>query len=306
MATSVDAQPTLLDGEDVPGADMRRDLPGAVFPAAGIVRGLNAAALPTPDMKVRLPAGLCMVDDGGGGLCPLYLTTQTDLDVAASSATLARIDSVIAEFVDTGDGATLIRRFRVLTGTPASSPVAPALPPGDQPTAKTLRLANVFVQVNAEVNGKVRAQDVSVQAAAASLVPRPASSDYVSKPTFSVAAAWTDFTSGQWPPVSLKVPASGAIKVTIGAGNLSNANSGTSTIRIAYRISGASTRSADPLDSKCVLATGTDETSMSRTIHFSGLTAGGTITVTPQWRISSGTASDISISAGQLLVEPVA
>jgi hypothetical protein len=306
VATSVDAQPTLLDGEDVPGADLRRGGPGAVFPSAGIIRGLNAASLPTPDMKVRLPAGLCMVDDGGGGLCPLYLTTQTDLDVAASSATLARIDSVIAEFVDTGDPATLIRRFRVLTGTPASSPVAPALPPGDQPTAKTLRLANVFVQVNAETNGKVRAQDVTGQAAAASLVSRPVKTDMVTVPGFGSVGAWVDFTSGQWPPVTVKVPASGGIKVTVSGGNMQNTNSSTASFRMAYRLSGANTVSADPLDSKCVLASGTGAVSISRTTYISGLTAGGTLTITPQWRISSGSSSTVDLSAGQLLAEPVA
>lgn len=307
MADSVNAQPTLLDGEDVPAADLRRDLTGAVFPLAGIVRGLNVQALPTPDMKVRLPAGLCMVDDGGGGLCPLYLTTQTDLDIAASSATLARIDSVIGEVVDTGDGATLIRRFRVITGTPASSPTAPSLPPGDQPTALTLRLANVFVQPNAETNGKIRAQDVTVQATVASLVPRPVKSDWVSAPNWgSGVGSWHDFTSGQWPPVTLTVPASGIVKVTISGGNMSNDNSDTSTFRISYRISGSDTVSADPLDSKCVLATAQVTVSMSRTTYISGLTPGGTITITPTWRISTGDSGTVTFSAGQLLAEPVA
>jgi hypothetical protein len=312
VADSVDAQPTLLDGEDVPAADLRRDLPGAVLPSAGIVRGLDVQALPTPDMRVRLPAGLCMVDDEGGGLVPLYLTTQTDLDIAASSSTLSRIDSVIGEVVDTGDGDTLIRRFRVITGTPASSPTAPALPPSDQPTAYTLRLANVTVRANAETNGKIRSQDVSVVAPVASLVPRPVKSDFVSAPGFGTTSSWVDFTSGQWPAVTLKVPASGIIKVTISAGNISNSNTETSTIRIAYRISGSDTVSADPTDSKCVLATGGADTdsphwiSASRTTYFSGLTPGGSITVTPQWRISSGSSSTCTISAGQLLVEPVA
>lgn len=306
MANTVNAQATFLDGDTIPAADLRREIFGGVFPRAGIVSGLKAVSTPTPSMAVRLPAGLCVVDDGAGGFVPLYLLTQTDLDVAASDPSLPRRDSVIAEVVDTGDAGTLIRRFRVVDGTPAASPVAPALPYADQPTALTLRIANVFVQAAAETHGNVRPQDVSVQAPSVVLGIAPTVTNFVTKPTFSSVGSYVDFTSGQWPAATLTVPSSGAIKVTISVGNLSNANTSTSTIRIAYRISGANTVTADPLDSKCVLATGTDETSMSRTTHISGLTAGGAITVTPQWRISSGTSGDISLDSGQLLVEPVA
>jgi hypothetical protein len=306
VATSVNAQATFLDGDEIPAADLRREIFGGVFPRAGIVSGLKAVATPTPSMAVRLPAGLCLVDDGAGGFVPLYLLTQTDLDIAPSDASLPRRDSVIAEVVDTGDPATLVRRFRVITGIPASSPVAPALPPADQPTATTLRLANVFVQAAAETHGNVRPQDVSTVAPSVVLGIAPTVTNFVTKPSFSSVGSYVDFTSGQWPAATLTVPSSGAVKVTISAGNLSNANTSTSTIRIAYRISGSNTVTADPLDSKCVLATGTDETSMSRTAYISGLTPGGTITVTPQWRISSGTSGDISLDVGQLLVEPVA
>ena len=306
MASEVDAQATVLDGEDVPAADLRREFFGGVYPRAGIVSGLKAAATPTPSMAVRLPAGLCMIDDGGGGYVPLYLATQTDLDVDASDASLPRRDSLIAEVVDTGASATLIRRFRIIKGTPASSPTAPALPPSDQPTALTLRIANIFVQASAETHGNVRAQDVSIQAPSVVLGIAPTLTEYATKPSFSTTGSYTDFTSGQWPAATLTVPVSGAIRVTISGGNLSNGNTKDSTLRVAYRISGSDTVSASPLDSKCVLSTGAAEVSASRTTYISGLTPGGTITVTPQWRISSGTASTASIDSGQLLIEPVA
>lgn len=306
MASEVNAQATVLDGDTIPAAGMRREFFGGVFPRAGIVSGLRAAATPTPSMAVQLPAGLCVVDDGTGGYVPLDLLTETTLDVAASDPSLPRRDSLIAEVVDTGDSATLIRRFRIVTGTPAASPTAPALPAADQPTAYTLRLANIFVQANAETNGNVRAQDVSVQAPSVVLGITPTLTEYATKPSFSTTGSYTDFTSGQWPAATLTVPSSGAIRVTISGGNLGNGNTKTSTMRIAYRISGSDTVSASPLDSKCVLCTGAAEVSASRTTYISGLTPGGTITVTPQWRISSGTASDISIDVGQLLIEPVA
>lgn len=304
MATSVTAQATLLDGENVPAADLRRELSGAVFPSAGIVRGLAAVALPTPDMKVRLPAGLCMVDDTAGGLCPLYLLTQTDLDIAASSATLARIDSVIAEVVDTGVTGTLIRRFRVITGTPASSPTAPALPPSDQPTAKTLRLANVFCQVNAETNGKVRAQDVTVQAAAATSVPRPVKSEQVSNPPFNATGTAVDFTSGAWPPLAFTVPSSGMVHVTVSAA-IKNTNSATSTVWCTYRMSGGYT-AATQLEGGGLSSEGNSRVYASRRKLFTGLTPGTTVTITPQWQISSGSSSTAQILGGQLVAEPVA
>lgn len=306
MATEVDAQATLLDGDEIPAGDLRRELVASVFPSAGVVSGLHVAALGTPGMKVNVPAGMCLVDDADGGLVPLYLETATELDIGASSSSLARIDSVIAEVVDTGDGATLIRRFRVITGTAASSPSAPTLPPADQPTAKTLRLANVNVRANAETSGNIRSQDITTIAATTSVVQRPQSTDLVSKPTFSGTSEWTDFTSGQWPRITLDVPASGAVIVTISAGNIANKNTTNSTIRIAYRISGSDTVSADPLDSKCVLNTQASEISASRTTYIDGLTPAGSITVTPQWRISSGTSSDITFSTGSLIVQPVA
>lgn len=306
MVASVDAQPTLLDGETVPAADLRAELLGGIFPAAGIAYGLTVAALSTPDMKVTLSAGLCVIDDGAGGYVPLRLPAPTGLDIDASSATLARIDSVIAEVVDTGDAATLIRRFRVLAGTPAPAPVRPPLPPADQPTALTLRLADVFVQASAETNGKIRPQDVTRAATAASLVPRPVISEWVAAPNWgSGVGAWHDFTSGQWPAATLTVPGSGIVRVTISGGNMANSQATVSSFRIAYRISGSDTVPVDPMDSKCVLASGESPISVSRTSLITGLTPGGTITIIPTWRISTGTASTIMFSAGQLLAEPV-
>jgi hypothetical protein len=162
-----------MDGVAVNGAQMRREILGGLYPSAGIVEGLAAVALPTPAMKVRLPAGLSVVDDGQGGFYPVALNTQTDLDIAASSATQRRIDSLIAQVVDNGNN-TSTYVYRIVAGTPAGSPVAPTLPPADAAGAFTLRIANINVQINAETSGFVRAQDVTVVAPVLSPVPAPA------------------------------------------------------------------------------------------------------------------------------------
>jgi len=124
---------------------MRAAILGGIWANAGIVRGLAVVQIPTPAMKVRVPAGLCVVSDGQNGYIPLELAAQTDLDVGASSPTLPRIDSVIAEFVD----GSSIYRIRVVAGTANASPVQPTLPYADQPTGKTLRLYNIAVAANA-------------------------------------------------------------------------------------------------------------------------------------------------------------
>lgn len=147
MANVVSAREVAwADGVTVSGAQMRAAIGGAMYASAGLVRGLRPVQIPTPAMGIRVPAGLSIVADSQLGMVPLELAAQTDLDIATSSPTQPRIDSLIAEFVD--NGASSLYRYRILTGTPAASPSAPALPPGDQPTASTLRIANIAVGAN--------------------------------------------------------------------------------------------------------------------------------------------------------------
>lgn len=219
MANSVAASvPAWMDAVAVSGAQMRRQVYGGLFPAAGIVEGLAASSVPTPDMKVRLPAGLSMVDDGTGGFYPLDNAAQVDLDIAASSATQARYDSVIAEVVDTGVSATDLYRYRVITGTASGSPVPPTLPAADQPTAKTLRIANVFVQINAETNGKVRPQDVTVVAGVVSPVPAPARALQVGTASVSFTTQ-TAFTQSVTFPTAFAATPVVMTNIHFGSGN---------------------------------------------------------------------------------------
>lgn len=159
MASTVTARaPAWADGIAVSGAEMRAAIGGGIWASAGIARGLAVVQIPTPAMQVRVPAGLAVVSDGQNGFLPLELATQTDLDVGASSPTLPRIDSVIAEFVD--NGASSLYRYRVVAGTANASPVQPTLPYADQATGKTLRLYNIAVAAAASsiVNANISLQ----------------------------------------------------------------------------------------------------------------------------------------------------
>lgn len=308
MTTSVTAAaPAWMDGVPVAGAPMRRHVLGAILPQAGIIRGLAVAALPTPDMRVRIPVGLSAVDDGQDGYYPVELTTETDLDIAASSATQGRYDSVIAEVVDTGDFATALYRYRVVTGTPAASPTPPSLPYADQPSALTLRVANVYVQPNAETSGNIRAQDVTVVAPSALIVPRPLQTTQaisLDNPS-PVAGAWTDFTSGQWPAVTFTVPPSGEAHVTVGA-ECYNDHGTTSTTRVAWRASGGYTKAAD----FGVDVGGRTFATATRRYLLTGMTPGASVTITPVYRLSNvpdyGSGEAASVHHGNLIVEPVA
>ncbi|MFF7561967.1 hypothetical protein ACFZB4_18590 [Streptomyces pseudovenezuelae] len=135
-------------------------------------------------------------------------------------------------------------------------------------------------------------------------VVRPSSSDQVSLPASPVTGAVTDFTSGQWPPVTVTVPPSGQVRITIGAA-LVNSNTAGSTAWVLWRASGALTEGGSSKNAVSVAGT---RCYASRTVTRSGLTPGASLTVTPQYQFSSlGSIPTVTNCAdGQLVVEPVA
>ncbi len=118
-----------------------------------------------------------------------------------------------------------------------------------------------------------------------------------------VSGAWTDFTSPQWPPITVTVPPSGQVKVTIGAA-VRNTNTSTSTGWVGWRASGTVTL---PSSEKNGVSAYSGRTYASRVYLITGLTPGEGITITPQYQFSSVGASTTVTGAtdGQLLVEPI-
>ncbi len=134
---------------------------------------------------------------------------------------------------------------------------------------------------------------------------RPSVSTQVSMPAIGslVAGSFTDYTSGQWAPITVTVPPSGQVKITIG-GAPRNTNTTTSTAWMGWRASGATILAASENNS---LSTQGSRAYGSRVYIISGLTSGEGLTITPQYQVSSVGASTsvTSVAGGQLIVEPL-
>ncbi len=119
-----------------------------------------------------------------------------------------------------------------------------------------------------------------------------------------VAGSWVDFTNAQFPAITVQVPPSGMVKVTIG-GAVRNTNSTTSTGWMSWRASGAATLGS-PHENRGISTYGA-RTYASRTFVITGMTPGLNLTITPQYWFSSVGASTTVTGAtdGQLIVEPI-
>ncbi|MGY0067726.1 hypothetical protein ACWZEH_13040 [Streptomyces sp. QTS137] len=131
---------------------------------------------------------------------------------------------------------------------------------------------------------------------------RSLSSDQAGFPASPVTGAFTDFTSVQWPPITVPVPPSGMLRITVGA-SCSNTNTPTSTAWVRWRASGAFTESVSSANSVSTMGS---RVYASRTVLRSGLTPGASATFTPQYNVSSYNASNTTIMDGHLIVEPIA
>jgi hypothetical protein len=148
-----------LDGVAVAAQDMRLGVNAAMSTAvsttgttgiaacAGVRPGVGTPLACTwvSGLGFNLSAGICSVQgtaSATAGMYTLTLDTTTLLTCTTADPTNPRIDSVIAVVVDNGN-ATSTALFKILPGTPAASPVAPALP------ANALLLCNIAVAANA-------------------------------------------------------------------------------------------------------------------------------------------------------------
>lgn len=308
---------------------------------------LKVRAAPTPNMTVIVSAGFAFIDNHDAGGKGTYVCAN-DSDVTltiqpAGGAGQFRRDCVVASVYDAETAGVLSEwRLEVIQGTYAASAgaaVRPSLPPNAQVLADVSVGASV-TSISSGNIGDIRQFSVAAggilpvasNAAPPRLHPgqmlyetdlddlvvgtlagpprkvreliRPVQSMQVSSPATYVTGAFTDFTAAQWPPITVTVPPSGMLKITIGAACV-NTNTSTSTAWCRWRSSGGLTESSSTANS---VSTVGSRVYASRTVVRDGLTPGVTVTFTPQYNVSSAsaTASVTSVTDGQLIVEPVA
>lgn len=193
-----------------------------------------------------------------------------------------------------------VRQYAVveLEGSTAAQPGSRALYYGDQ---------HVFAR-----GGGAVAPDgvVSVDPALSVVSDRhaPVRGDLVSSPgSFSTGADFYDFASGDFAPFTFKTGWSGRVRITVMMSGL-NAASAVSSIALGFRLSGAGTLAGSLRRAAFVrsIGAGTGSSRQSCQVVYLNLNANATYTLTPCYRITSGTVAfyDTSLD-NSITVEPL-
>jgi hypothetical protein len=124
--------PIFVETNAAYGAD-ELGLPYRDIMGEGVVSASDLAVSAGAGLNSVVAAGAAWVKgDNDANAQPTYRVrndANVNLAHAAADATNPRIDTVIAEVLDAGfSGVSRLWRLRVVTGTPAASPAAPAVP----------------------------------------------------------------------------------------------------------------------------------------------------------------------------------
>ncbi|MET8404523.1 hypothetical protein [Streptomyces sp900116325] len=302
------------------------------------VRPGGGLAVSVAGSTITITAGAGVVQGGSSAVQGPYLfynDASVTRTLTAANATNPRVDLVYARIRDTDADASGARDGDVLylAGTAAASPVAPT--PADP---SYIVLATISVPKSGSGSPSVSTATRAYTAAAGgvtvgSVAPAapytgqlwdagdglrrwtgtewrylkydPQVSKQLLNPgSFPVTATFTDFLASQWPPLTFTVPPSGMAWISIG-GAVHNQITTTSTIWVVWRASGGYTAAASAENG--VAAAG-GRTYATRRVLVSGMTPGASVTLTPQWYVSSvGTVGTQTFTtSGQMSVEPVA
>lgn len=134
--------PLWIDGGCYTGEDLRAMFAGSCL--AGVLTPADMAVTAVSGLTVRVAPGSAYVpgtEQVGQGSYLVNNATATNLVLTAASTTNPRIDLIVAHVNDPAYGGTGTPSWslQVVTGTPASSPIAPAAP------ASSLVLARIAV-----------------------------------------------------------------------------------------------------------------------------------------------------------------
>jgi len=150
--------PLYLDGLTYPAKEDRKIL-GDIYTEGILTTGALAVTQSgTPAMSVSVAAGRAVVtnDEGNFGKYIIENDAAVTKTIAASDPSNPRIDRIIGQLRDATDisGADNDWQLQVLTGTPAASPAAPALPSNALDIALVAVAANAATIVNANITNQ--------------------------------------------------------------------------------------------------------------------------------------------------------
>jgi hypothetical protein len=133
---------------------------------AGTYYDLVVAPTATPSLSLLVYSGTFVASRASQAVYHAYNVATRTVTVANADPTNPRLDLIVARVEDAGVGDAATRaQIQVITGTPAASPTAPALPTGAVPlaTARVNALATTITTANltdmrrsVAVNGSVR------------------------------------------------------------------------------------------------------------------------------------------------------
>lgn len=132
--------------------------------------------------------------------------------------------------------------------------------------------------------------------------PIPVQTFQVSDAPYNNTQTTTDYSNSAWPRPQFVAPPSGRAYVTISAA-IANYNTDASTIWASWRATGSMGYTYSNLQLTGLSAQAVRIVASKR-LMITGMTPGETITIIPQWNISSGSASTADTFDGVLLVEP--
>lgn len=335
--------PVWVDTLPYSGVEVRRaDLMSAM--GNGSVLGARSGVRPgdpglTTSLSgstINVSAGVAGIYQSGNGLYRACLAGGWSGTLTAADATYTRIDLVYLRVWDTDVDSSGLRQADVvyLAGTPSATPATPT-PSG---TVIYVPLATITVPPSgggaASVSTAIRPYTVApggiLPATTAPSSPYtgqyyddgtrlwryngsawksqspalPVVADQASSPASYASGSFTDFTITQWPHVSVTVPPSGMVAISIGAA-VRNTVSSSSTGWVGWRSTGAIVEAASEANGvSCVGG----RTYATRRVIRSGLTPGATLNLVAQYQFSVVNASTAitAVTDGQLIAEPIA
>jgi hypothetical protein len=267
---------------------------GVLAPATAVVTQRGAGANFSVDIQPfqAVVRGEDVTDQGS------YLVTNTavfNLATPAAPGSGTRTHRLVAQVRDKRANAT----WTTYDWTPVIVTDTGSGEPAEPPSSETL--AHITI-----ASGQANVSNGNITQGGTILrnlnILGPWSSFQAGAGSWNATNNWTDFSAGNWPPVTFTVPPSGQVFVTVSASPNVSIGSGGNAF-VGYRVSGTDTRGAD----SAFAVGGASGIHQGSCRHlFTALTPGGTDTITPAWFLSpagAGTGSDGG--NGQIIVEAV-